>query len=473
MMGRIVIQDIATMLVERHGLGKKEASAFLNAVFDIVQQALERDRVVKLKGLGVFKIIDVDARESVNVNTGERVLIEGHQKITFTPDALMKELVNKPFSQFETVVLNEGVDFEDVLPGKEDNSTAEAVVSTPANLVAETAIPESVDDTIDPQADTDEPKEEAERQMETETVEEILDEEIPEWVIEPYLSEEKSPAEKEEVSIDEGSTQEVRGADAGEKTSQVVGEEKKSIEEKEEIIEEKIEETGTVCGDVNVAEEAAEEEIEEVVETSNSKKWLIPVVACLGGLIGGYFFGSYFPASEYLSVFVDDTKKESVAKSVKGNRPMASTSAYPQEEVKKSAEEKVEPQVLAVEKKQPVSESKPVEEKKKLLEEKSTKPKPESSAVVDKSSERELDRYEAMDARVRTGAYRIVGTNQVIKVRQGDNISKISRRTLGPDMECYMEVYNGLKATTELKVGQEIKIPKLELKKKKKPQTAS
>ena len=112
-MGKMTIQDVSRVLSERKGLNKKDASNFVNLMFDIIQQALERDGIVKVKGLGTFKIIDVDARESVNVNTGERVLIEGHNKITFTPDSLLKELVNKPFSQFETVVLNDGVDFDE------------------------------------------------------------------------------------------------------------------------------------------------------------------------------------------------------------------------------------------------------------------------------------------------------------------------------------------------------------------------
>ena len=112
-MGKISIQDLSSVLVEKRGLSKKEASNFISEMFDIVQQELEKDKLVKIKGLGTFKIIDVDDRESVNVNTGERVLIEGHGKITFTPDSLMKELVNKPFSQFETVVLNDGVEFEE------------------------------------------------------------------------------------------------------------------------------------------------------------------------------------------------------------------------------------------------------------------------------------------------------------------------------------------------------------------------
>ena len=117
-MGKIAILDVASKLIVQNGLSKKEATRFANKMFDLIREALEEEKTVKVKGLGTFKIIDVDSRESVNVNTGERVLIEGHNKITFTPDALMKELVNKPFSQFETIVLNDGVDFKD--PSEEE-----------------------------------------------------------------------------------------------------------------------------------------------------------------------------------------------------------------------------------------------------------------------------------------------------------------------------------------------------------------
>ena len=124
-MGKVTIQELASKLTVQNGLSKKEATLFVNMMFETIREALEQDKVVKIKGLGTFKIIDVESRESVNVNTGERVLIEGHNKITFTPDAFMKELVNKPFSQFETVVLNDGVDFKDV--SKEELLKAAAV----------------------------------------------------------------------------------------------------------------------------------------------------------------------------------------------------------------------------------------------------------------------------------------------------------------------------------------------------------
>ena len=113
-MGKYSITQLATILVKKNGISNDEALKFVTAIFDIVKEGLETDKLVKIKGFGTFKIIDVDPRESVNVNTGERVLINGHQKITFTPDSVMKEMVNRPFAQFETVVLYDGVDFSDI-----------------------------------------------------------------------------------------------------------------------------------------------------------------------------------------------------------------------------------------------------------------------------------------------------------------------------------------------------------------------
>ena len=113
-MDKFTVQQLADILIRKNRLSENEAQAFVCAIFDVIKEGLEADRQVKIKGFGTFKIIDVDPGESVNVNTGERVLIGGHQKITFTPDSVMKEMVNRPFSQFETVILNDGVDFSDV-----------------------------------------------------------------------------------------------------------------------------------------------------------------------------------------------------------------------------------------------------------------------------------------------------------------------------------------------------------------------
>ena len=110
---KVTIQDLANLLFEKHGMSKKDAELFIKGMFDLVEEALATEKYVKIKGLGVFKLTEVDSRESINVNTGERIEIQGHTKVSFTPDSALKELINKPFSHFETVLLNEGVQLED------------------------------------------------------------------------------------------------------------------------------------------------------------------------------------------------------------------------------------------------------------------------------------------------------------------------------------------------------------------------
>ncbi len=111
-MSRLSIQDIASVLVKKHGLSASDANKFVTALFDVINDGLHSEKIVKIKGLGTFKVIDVRQRESVNVNTGERFVIEGHGKITFIPDPVVRDLVNKPFALFKEVELNDGVDFK-------------------------------------------------------------------------------------------------------------------------------------------------------------------------------------------------------------------------------------------------------------------------------------------------------------------------------------------------------------------------
>jgi nucleoid DNA-binding protein len=405
-MGKLTIQDIAKVLSDRKGLSKNDASNFVNGMFDIIQQALERDMVVKVKGFGTFKIIDVDPRESVNVNTGERVLIEGHNKITFTPDQLLKEIVNKPFSQFETVVLNEGVDFA-------EDTTSEAYV-TPEVKAASMPLVDFVDE--DPSFENPIP-------LGENTVAEA-----PTPDAEPMPVETSVPVvESEPVS---SSTSMVVEAPVAEVSETPANEE--SVEDSEE-----------------------ESVYEDEEEGSGSRKWLMAAVALLLGLGVGYLLGNYFP--------------------MKGEQPVEAPK--PPVEMPKTVVEdtlvvdSIKAAVSAPEAEQPAEPivDKPVEAPKPEVKAEETKPvetvKP--AAVAPKPVAPEVDKYAAMDARVRTGAYRIVGTDKVVKVKEGDNLRRIAQRTLGPDMECYLEVYNGLKAASPLKIGQEIKIPKLQLKKKK------
>jgi nucleoid DNA-binding protein len=443
-MGKLTIQDIAKVLCDRKGLTKKEADNFVNEMFDIIQQALERDMIVKVKGLGTFKIIDVDPRESVNVNTGERVLIDGHSKITFTSDQLLKEIVNKPFSQFETVVLNDGVDFsEEAASGAYVNPEMAEELKASAEAATQTEAP--ADSASMPLVDFVNHDPSFEKPV---TLGEPQDAEIPapveEPVVEEKVSEPVSSPASESVSAPTPETAEVPVAETVEAPAD---------EEPEEEPDEK-----------NVYEE----------EGSGSRKWQTAAVALLVGLGAGYLLGNYFPMNGGQPV-------ETLPPSVETPKVVAKdTLAIDSTVAKTAAPEGVQPADAVAEKAEEpktdvTTEAGKNNEAVKQTEASTVAPKASETKPAAKPAEtkpaapvaEENDKYAAMDARVRTGAYRIVGTERVMKVKEGDNLRRIAQRTLGPDMECYIEVYNGLTAASPLKAGQEIKIPKLQLKKKK------
>lgn len=358
--------ELADMLAQKAGISKREAQQFLTDFIETIQDGVNNDKLVKIKGLGTFKVIDVDARESVNVNTGERVIIESHQKLTFTPDAAMKELVNKPFSQFETVVLNDGVEFDDE-PEVEEPTIAE---ETPEPVVEPTPEPEP-EPVIVP-----EPEPEPVIVPESEPEPVVVPEPEPEPMPEPEPEADPAPVEEE------------------------------------------------------VAEEAEEK--------SASYWWLwllIAIIACVISFAGGYLYGRHMDMQEF---FAEDAPADTAAVQAAPVVEVKDTAKVDTMQVKPEAEEQAE--VKEPEVKQPEPEVR--------------QPEPEP----------EWKKYDAMDVRVRTGAYGIVGTDRMEKVRPGDTMKRIAKRTLGEGMECYIEVYNNM-TTSDLKEGQEVKIPQLKLKK--------
>ena len=364
-MGKLTIQDIAKVLVEKSGLTQKEANKFATEMFSIIQQRLEEDELVKIKGFGTFKIINVEARESVSVRTGERVMIDSHAKVTFTPDTVMKELVNKPFSQFETVVLNDGVEFDDVAEDNEEDVAP-------------------VEDVISP-------------------VEELPVVEMAQVVEEPQ------------------------------------------VEEKPQVEEPQVEETPmvTLAEDEPVEEDPVADE-EPVEEESSWKKWLLAAAVVLV-LMGLSAYGGYYYAMQKMSAQKTETatiKKDEVTTPEK---PVDSV-AVAKDTVVAAPVEVAQTEVKA---------------------EESVK-KEETVKQEVKEPAEEPDPYAAKDERVRLGAYRIVGTAEEVKVLPGQTFYSICRAHLGPDMQCYVEVYNNLPKDPKIKEGQVIKIPKLKLKKKRK-----
>ena len=432
-MGKISIQDLSSVLVEKRGLSKKDASNFITEMFDIVQQELEKDKIVKIKGLGTFKIIDVDDRESVNVNTGERVLIEGHGKITFTPDSLMKELVNKPFSQFETVVLNDGVEFEEPKEeAAEPQDTSNADPSSMAlvdfglgNVKADLSSFPVIGDDVKKDTDgiVEKPvKKEAvaEKPAKKEAVAEKPAAEAP--VVEKPA--EKTVAE-EPVAEKPAAKAPVAKAPVAEKPS---AEEPVAEKPSEDLSAADPASDGIGDEDVVYDDEEAD---------SGSKSWLWVLIGCVVGLACGYLLGNYFPFTA------------------------SSQEPQPQEQVAPAKPVVAQKDSVLTDSLETVGE--PAEEAAKAAE--AAKPEESAKADAPKAAEdptAELSaKYAAKDNRVRLGAYHIVGTDKVIKAKEGQTLGKISRTYLGPDMECYMEVYNDMKASDVLKAGQEVKIPKL------------
>lgn len=420
-MGKMSIQDLSSVLIEKRDLSKKDASAFITAMFDIVQQELEKDKVVKIKGLGTFKIIDVDDRESVNVNTGERVLIEGHGKITFVPDALMKELVNKPFSQFETVVLNDGVEFEEASK-EEPEQEPEVQNADPSKMdLVDFGLGAVAADLSSFPVIEDKPKQAPLIEKEAAVIQEevpVIEQEVPVVEVEAPVQEE-IPAKEELPVVEEETPAE---------------EENTPVEEKETTAEEEAQAEGTPAEE----ETPEEDEFDYDEETSGGKKWLYALIACLLGLAAGYLLGNYFP----FSTFSQSMEQEQVV------APAPQSAAPVVEEPQSALSDSID------EVKAPEAEAETA---------------PEAAQAPEPAVSKDIhDQYAEKDVRVRLGAYRIVGQEKVVQAKEGETLDKISRRVLGPGMECYLEVFNNMKASDVLKAGQEVKIPKLEIKKKKK-----
>ena len=392
-MGKIFMSDLADRLAEQAGMSKRDAQQFLSAVVETIQEGVNNDKIVKIKGLGTFKVIDVEARESVNVNTGERVTIDSHQKLTFTPDSAMKDLVNKPFSQFETVVLNDGVDFDDVnTESVEELKDTEKPEETEILEVSEiSSVPEKSE-----APESSEKSESSVIPVVSEVSEASVVTEISDAPASPEVSDEPEASEVPEVS---------------------------SVSETSEISE--------------------APELSETTEYKQSYWWLwllIAIVACVCSFAGGYILGRHMDRN---SIYDDEESKSDTTLAVVVNCQDTLTISAQKNDTLKAEE-------------QEMSKQRTDSVKSDVLTKKTDEETPE------------WKKYEDMDSRVRTGAYRIVGTDRVVKVKSGETLKRIANRILGEGMECYVEVYNNISSGQTLKEGQEIMIPKLELKKKRK-----
>ena len=421
-MGKYSITQLATILVKKNGISNDEALKFVTAIFDIVKEGLETDKLVKIKGFGTFKIIDVDPRESVNVNTGERVLINGHQKITFTPDSVMKEMVNRPFAQFETVVLNDGVDFSDI--DKLSN----------------------INENIDKQEETQEEFQEIiqeEEEKKEEGKEEVHD-------ITPQESSNNDDVVRNQTTISptkelaETSTKET-----AEETSEKLIEES-SEKQIEETAEKPIEETAE-----KLIEEPAEDPIEDFDKEENSHNFttiLLSIASCLLLMAASAYIG-------YLYGIEEGRHQEKTSQ-------ISKYSTYLDKQNEELRTKRLAEEAKATKEAEKTKNDTTKQTAKDNKTDTTTNNKPkENNKTKEDNDDDNFSKYDTMDARVRTGAYVIVGIDKYIIVREGQTVGKIAKALLGPGMSCYIEVLNGVTENEPLKEGTKIKIPKLRHKK--------
>ena len=432
------IKDLARFLVEKHGIKLADAELFISLMTEIINEGVHRERQVKIKGLGTFKLTSVSSRESIDVNTGERIVIEGRDKLSFAPDNAMKELVNQPFSQFETVVVNDGVELEDEYKEQAEET---APAEEKKEIVEEKAVEE-----------IELPREEP--------VEPIVV--VSEMSAETMSVEEKKQEDKVQETISETNVSEVEQIETAQETIETASDNVAKAEEEtpesspEKEDEPMVEETDSRENDNEDTENIS------IVNTPHKSSYMKPLVvgfvALFVVLIGTicFMFMKLCQQNEQIYNF----KMEMQTLQLELLKKQYSTM--------KGCSKVMKPAAVA-EKPAPAEKMPtPVAEKPTPVTGKSTSDVERPTSVAEKPvSSKEEDAYEALnksDARVRTGAYRIVGVKQVVKVKRGQTLSSISRLYLGPGMECYIEVMNKNK---ELKEGDRVKIPELKRKHKK------
>ena len=442
-MSKFSLNTLGKLLADKSGLSQVEAELFIRKMFDVCNQGLDADKQVKIKWLGTFKVQATKDRESINVNTGERFTIEGRDKLTFTPDNILKEIVNKPFAQFETVVVNDGVDFDEIDEKFGEEQTEDA--------------PEQVIDFLD---------------------EEKTATPNPEVVVIGSEKEKEKEAKDElakQIAIEQAKLEKLKQAQLEQERIQKEKQEQERLEqEKLELAQQQQALKAVVKPAVPASDESEEDEEEEEEESSNSHHIVIPrylvvavcliVVALIGGM--GWFafnYGQMTAQRDHLAMQLNQYH-QAPAKKVPA-KPAAAPLSQEQKLRQKAMEDSIRmaKTAEAVKLAENSDEESANAEKAKQAEAKA-KAEAKDKAEEKAASKIASSQYDK-DARVRTGAYRIIGVAQTVTVGAGQTLEQISTRYLGSGMECYVEALNG---TSTVKAGQKIKIPKLELKKKKK-----
>ena len=509
-MSKFSLNTLGKLLADKSGLSQVEAELFIRKMFDVCNQGLDADKQVKIKWLGTFKVQATKDRESINVNTGERFTIEGRDKLTFTPDNILKEIVNKPFAQFETVVVNDGVDFDEI----DEKFGEEQTEDAPAQVID--FLDEEKTATSNPEAVVNGSEKEKEKEAEDELAKQIAIEQAKlERLKQAQLEQERIQKEKQEQERLEQERLEQEKLEQERLEQERLEQERLEQErleqerleqerleqerleqerleqerlEQERLEQERLEQEklelaqqqqalkAVVEPAVPASDESEDEEEEE--ESSNSHHIVIPrylvvavcliVVALIGGM--GWFafnYGQMTAQRDHLAMQLNQYH-QAPAKKVPA-KPAAAPLSQEQKLRQKAMEDSIRmaKTAEAVKLAENSDEESANAEKAKQAEAKAkaeAKEKAKDKAEEKAASKIASSQYDK-DARVRTGAYRIIGVAQTVTVGAGQTLEQISTRYLGSGMECYVEALNG---KNTVKAGQKIKIPKLELKKKKK-----
>lgn len=483
-MSKFSLNTLGKLLADKSGLSQVEAELFIRKMFDVCNQGLDADKQVKIKWLGTFKVQATKDRESINVNTGERFTIEGRDKLTFTPDNILKEIVNKPFAQFETVVVNDGVDFDEI----DEKFGEEQTEDAPAQVIdfldeEKTATPNPEVVVIGSEKEKEKEKEAEDELAKQIAIEQAKLEKLKQAQLEQErIQKEKLEKEKQEQERLEQERLEQERLEQEkleqERLEQERLEQERLEQEKFELAQQQQALKAVVEPAVPASDESEEEEEEEEEEPSNSHHIVIPrylvvavcliVVALIGGM--GWFafnYGQMTAQRDHLAMQLNQYH-QAPAKKVPA-KPAAAPLSQERKLRQKAMEDSIRmaKTAEAVKLAENSDEESANAEKAKQAEAKAkaeAKEKAKDKAEEKAASKIASSQYDK-DARVRTGAYRIIGVAQTVTVGAGQTLEQISTRYLGSGMECYVEALNG---TSTVKAGQKIKIPKLELKKKKK-----
>jgi DNA-binding protein HU len=468
-MAKTALQLIADTVAKKHKITVKDAEKFVSAMFDVMNEGLKTDKLVKVKGLGTFKVQAVKPRESVNVNTGERVLIEGHDKVSFTPDATMKELVNKPFAQFETVVLNDGVDFTDI-DSKYENEAAlenadETTVSTNNAAIPDTKVVSSnEEETTDSTNETANGAQETTIEQYTSTVKDSVEtvsepEKDHEIVVakqevaieteaepikntsetteeEPIPLVETQPeniAEEPTVTAETMVATEQKLEDANQTQPENIAEEPIATPETPVATEQKLESANQTQPENIVKEPIAtpetpvttEQKQEETAEKPKKINWLMWSAIGFFVIAIMYFFGYKFGKDAALR---DNAVAVSAQPKSKPTAKAKQTKQHSSAKVAQTTPKQIQPT-----------------------------PKQVQSPIDDTEKFKQLSN----DKRIRYGAYDIIGIEKVVVLKKGQTMQSYSRKALGPDMVAYFQVLNN---ATTMAAGDTMKVPKVELR---------